>query len=47
MNPSDLTPAGGFHAAHGVAAVIVLGLAVVFGLHLLGFRFAVAAGVGR
>ena len=38
---------GSFHAAHGVAATIALGLFLIFGLHLLGFRFVVAAGVGR
>lgn len=38
---------GSFHAAHGVAGAILLGLLLVFGLHLLGFRFVVAAGVGR
>lgn len=37
---------GQFHAGHGVAATIVLGLLLIFGLHMLGFRFAVAAGVG-
>lgn len=35
------------HAAHGVAGLIVLSLITIFTLHLLGFRFVVAAGVGR
>ena len=38
---------GSLHAAHGVAGTILLGLLIVFGLHMLGFRFVVAAGVGR
>ena len=36
-----------FHAGHGVAGLILLGLALIFGIHLLGFRFVAAAGVGR
>lgn len=36
-----------FHSAHGVAGVIVASLIVIFTLHYLGFRFVVAAGVGR
>lgn len=36
-----------FHAGHGVAVTIILGLAMIYGLHFLGFRFVVAAGVGR
>lgn len=36
-----------FHAAHGVAGLILLALAVIFGAHFLGFRFVAAAGVGR
>lgn len=35
------------HAAHGVAGLIVASLALIFLLHFLGFRFVVAAGVGR
>lgn len=38
---------GNFHAAHGVAGAILIGLLLAFGLHFLGFRFVVAAGVGR
>ena len=46
MNPNG-NQTGQFHAAHGVAATILIGLALIFGLHFLGFRFAIAAGVGR
>lgn len=45
-SPSS-APVGNFHAGHGVAATILIGLAMIFGLHMLGFRFVVAAGVGR
>lgn len=45
-NPTS-APLSQYHAGHGVAVTILLGLAIVFGLHLLGFRFVVAAGVGR
>jgi len=35
-----------FSANHGVAATILLGLLLIFGLHMLGFKFVVTAGVG-
>lgn len=30
-----------------VAALVIVGLAIVFGFHLMGFRFAVDVGVGK
>ncbi len=45
MQPQSTT--NGLHAAHGMAGVIVASLGLIFLLHFLGFRFVVAAGVGR
>lgn len=44
---SNPAAVGSPNAAHGVSATIVLALVAIFALHYLGFRFVVAAGVGR
>lgn len=35
-----------FHAAHGLALLIMVALAVIFLFHFMGFRFVGAVGVG-
>lgn len=47
MNPEQSTNVSTPHAAHGVAGAIILSLALVGALYFMGFRFMVAAGVGR
>lgn len=44
VGSGDLT--GAHNTPLHIAALIIFGLAVIFGLNMLGFRFAAAAGVG-
>lgn len=45
--PDQQTTPQAPHAAHGMAGAIIASLVVLGAVYVLGFRFVVAAGVGR